>query len=351
MPAASSQHTTIAATKSATPDAIVATYVGGSQVPVEADAVDDGLSSGVVTPADDAMNVAAADSYTGPALDEPGPVLSDDQVRAMSADATSGAIYYGTVYDSMSSNGLANATLTLGQIPDSLTCNASQSCGKPAGKLYKVTTNSKGAFAFPTIPAGPYMLVISKNAAYANLHAMVNLRSGHYRTGLRLLALSSDETKWLAQVNQQRVTIPSPKSFSIAVDQYAEIEARAWAADVARGKTQYSDSGYGPYQTAYTKSAGSLYGASGVLDLQYGTSQYSGADQAWMGEKANCPHGDWQTCPFAGNTGHYINLSNTQDVWVGVGETTGVESGAMAWPGYSPYDIMTVMNVQTPGPA
>jgi hypothetical protein len=346
MPAASSQHTTVASGQHA-PDTIAIAPVSGANLP--ADTIDDGLSSGAISPADDATNVAFADSAALPALDTPGPVMSDDEIRMTSA-ATTGAIYYGTVYDSMSSNPLPGATITIGQIPNFATCAAKQVCGSPAGKLYKSTTNAKGAFAFSGIPPGPYMLVLSKNAAYANLHAQVNLRAGHFQTSLRLLALSSDETKWLADVNHDRLTISYPKSYTIAIDQYAEIEARAWAAAVADGKTQYGDAAYAPYANAYSHQPGELYGAAAVGALIYGTGQYELADQGWMAEKANCPNGDWQTCPFKDNTGHYMNQSNTDDVWVGVGESPGVEGQSLPWPGYGAYDVMEVMNTTTPGP-
>jgi hypothetical protein len=65
-----------------------------------------------------------------------------------------------------------------------------------------------------------------------------------------------------------------------------------------------------------------------------------------MAEKANCPSGNWQTCTFASNTGHYINISNTDTVWVGVGESRIAPST-----GYTFYDAMLVDNLGETGPA
>jgi hypothetical protein len=344
----------VGSVSAAKPSAIGIAPVAGSNVPVALESLDDGLSSRVVSAADDAVNVASADASALPPLDTPGAVTTDDDLRMAQqrAATTSGAIYYGTVYDSMSSNPLAGATITLGQQPDFTKCAASQSCGTPTGKLYKSTTNSSGAFLFNGIPTGQYMLVLTKNSAYAGLHALVNLHAGHFKTAFRLLALSKDEVAWVADVNHVRTTISYPRSFAdMSVDQYAEIEARAWAASVVSGKTLYGDPGLGTFANAYSHQPGELYGATAVGALQYGTSQYLAADSGWMGEKANCPKGDWQTCPFKENTGHYMNLSNTDNVWIGVGETDNIENATMPWPGYSPYSVYEVMNTWVPGPA
>jgi hypothetical protein len=344
----------VGSVSAAKPSAIGIAPVAGSNVPVALESLDDGLSSRVVSAADDAVNVASADASALPPLDTPGAVTTDDDLRMAQqrAATTSGAIYYGTVYDSMSSNPLAGATITLGQQPDFTKCAASQSCGTPTGKLYKSTTNSSGAFLFNGIPTGQYMLVLTKNSAYAGLHALVNLHAGHFKTALRLLALSKDEVAWVADVNHVRTTISYPRSFAdMLVDQYAQIEARAWAANVAAGKTAFGDAPYAPYQNAYSHQPGELYGAAAVLALMPGPGEYKLADQAWMAEKSNCPNGDWQTCPFRDNTGHYMNISNTDNVWIGVGESANAEGPTLQWPGYNAYDVMEVMNTFAPGPA
>lgn len=50
-------------------------------------------------------------------------------------------------------------------------------------------------------------------------------------------------------------------------------------------------------------------------------------------EKANCPGGNWSTCPQGGTTQHYINLSNVNDNWIGVGESATPEGPGMQYPG------------------
>jgi hypothetical protein len=69
-----------------------------------------------------------------------------------------------------------------------------------------------------------------------------------------------------------------------------------------------------------------------------------------MAEKANCPGGNWQTCTYAGTTGHYINISNTNTVWIGMGESaTSYVNGIFGtqWA----YDMLLIENVSSAGPA
>ena len=67
-----------------------------------------------------------------------------------------------------------------------------------------------------------------------------------------------------------------------------------------------------------------------------------------MSGQANCPNNNWQTCTFAVNTGAYINISDTRDVWVGLAEAP---SQVSAYPNGSFYAIMLVVNSSSAGPA
>ena len=140
------------------------------------------------------------------------------------------------------------------------------------------------------------------------------------------------------------------------VDEYAQEEAQRWADDVGSGATVYSDAAYGPYQLAYQQQhAGSMYGATGVLAVT--GPAFSGGviqnDSGWMAEKTDptecnqAPYNQsWQTCPH-NLGGHYINISNTQDVWVGLAEAT---SQNATLGGY-PTDVMIIQNTGSLGPA
>jgi hypothetical protein len=195
------------------------------------------------------------------------------------------------------------------------------------------------------------MLTIGKDGSYATLHARLTLAAGPNPLGtFRLTALDASRQAWLTEVNSKRATISTPASFSnLVVDEYAQEQADRWASDATSGAVAFSDAGYAPYQTAYGASPGAMYAAGGVLDESGAPAtafDYSSADDAWFAEKANCSNGNWQTCPFSGTTGHYINLSNTQDVWVGLGL-----SPSSAANGTYFYDIMIIQDNSATGPA
>jgi hypothetical protein len=266
---------------------------------------------------------------------------------------------------------LTGFTVTVGTAPNTGTCSAAQTasanpCCVPAGTPATATTAADGSFSM-TIPAGTSMVTIGKDGTFATLHRTVSSASPALGT-VKIAALSAREQAWLVDANSLRTTVSTPASFAnLTVDEYAQEQARQWPADVASGRTAFSDAGYAPYQAAYAASAGAMYAAAGVLSivpqtsafpvtygsvasgqgtLASGSPGYQSSDYAWMyGDKSNC------TAPYTWNTtacsatfsvdGHYINLSNTLDVWVGLGESA---VGDPAAGGQSPYDIMIVQS-------
>jgi hypothetical protein len=254
----------------------------------------------------------------------------------------------GTAVDFTSGVALVGFTVTVGSAPTATTCAATQTassmpCGVPASPLPTVTTSSTGAFSVAVPTTGTYMLTIAKDATYATLHRTVPAAAGATSVGtVKITALSADEQAWLVDVNNQRATVSAPVSFAnLVVDEYAEEQARQYASDVASGKAVYSDAAYAPYQAGYSASAGELYSVGGVEAEQPAASAYLAADGQWMGEKSNCASGNWQTCTFSATTGHYINLSNTQDVWVGLGESS-VSFVVTGFPNQWLYNVMII---------
>jgi hypothetical protein len=263
----------------------------------------------------------------------------------------------GTAVEYVSSAPLSGFTVTVGSVPAASTCLASQTastnaCGVPAGATVTTTTSSTGTFSVTVPTTGTYMVTIGKDTTYATLHRTVAVAAGANAVGtVKVAALSTDEQNWLVDVNNQRATVSVPTSFAnLQVDEYAEEQARKWSADVVAGTTTYGDAGYAPYQSAYGQYPGQMYGATGVLDLGGAASQYLLVDQVWMAEKGTCPSGNWQTCTFATNTGHYINISNTNTVWIGLGESSSSFT-YQATPNQWPYDLMLIENVSSSGPA
>lgn len=267
----------------------------------------------------------------------------------------------GTAVDYTAGTALAGFTVTVGTAPSVSTClttqaAGSQPCGVPASPLPTVTTAADGTFAVTVPSAGTYMLQIGKDTAHATLHRTVAVNGATSVGSVKLTALSSDEQAWLTDVNQQRATVSVPTSFAnLVVDEYAEEQARADAASLLT--STYNDPTTGipngdnaarEFGALYAAMPGAMYATAGVTVLnaagQIGA--YVGADNGWMSEKANCTSGNWQTCTFAANTGHYIAVSNTQDVWVGLGETATTDSH-----GYSYYVGLIPQNIATAGPA
>jgi hypothetical protein len=236
----------------------------------------------------------------------------------------------GTVVEYASSAALGGFTVTIGSIPNSSTCLLSESntvnaCGVPASPTYTAVTTATGAFSVTIPTAGTYMLTIGSGPTYATLHRSISVTSSGLSLGtLKVAALSTDEQAWLADINTQRTTVSYPVSFSnLSVDEYAEEQARAEVAAIVSGAAVYGDATEGVYGANYVASPGALNtSVLGAADLVGSASGYLTADAQWMAEKANCPNGNWQTCNYAENTGHYMNLSSTSDVWIGLGESS-----------------------------
>ncbi len=234
----------------------------------------------------------------------------------------------GTALEFTSGAPLAGFTVTVGALPNAATCLNGQSatsmpCGVVASPLPTVTTSASGAFSIAVPAAGSYMLTIGKDTTYATLHRTISATISGLALGtVKIAALTTDEQAWLVDINHQRATVSVPTSFAnLSIDEYAEEQARAEVAAIASGAQPYSDATESLFANNYAAEPGAMYGATGVAALIALPNLYLTADSAWMGEKANCPGGNWQTCPNLETTGHYINLSNTANVWIGVGES------------------------------
>jgi len=265
----------------------------------------------------------------------------------------------GILTDADTGAALGGATVTLGALPNATTCNRAQTdtfnaCGAPTAPVLITATNASGQFSLALAAGGTYMLAIAA-PSYATFHRVVSASpAGRLATAIitaQITHLTADEIAWLADFNNRRATISLPHSFpNLAVDEYAERQARRWAADVAAGITQYGDAGWTSYANAYGASPGAMYIVGAIGDLvPPPQGQWSTADGAWFAEKANCPGGNWQTCQFASNTGHYIEASNTSDVWVGLGESLTSFNYPPFGQQYA-YGVMIIGNNAGPGP-
>jgi hypothetical protein len=256
----------------------------------------------------------------------PTPVPS---VTSTATPTPAGIVVSGTAQEYASGAALAGFTLTIGAVPTAATCLNAESatampCGVPASPQPTITTSPTGAFSVGVPAAGTYMLTIGKDATYATLHRTITVTAGTPLTlgTVKVAALSTDEQAWLIDVNNQRATVSVPTSFAnLVVDEYAEEQARAEVAAIVSGAQPYGDATEALFSGYYATSPGAMYQGAGVADLIGAAGAYIQADANWMGEKANCNGGNWLTCSFQANTGHYIALSNTENVWAGVAES------------------------------
>jgi len=257
----------------------------------------------------------------------------------------------GTLTELASGAPIAGATVTVGAQTPSASCDGWAQCGTPIAPVASATTAPNGTFTLPPLLDGDYFVTIAVDAnplvsqSYAILHRTVAVVDGMLVLGtVHLARLSSDESGWLHDLNERRSAVSFPATGSVVIDEYAQEQARRWSADVDAGKTVYTDAGYAPYQQAYANDPGSIGSAAGALD---GNTTWQHAEGAWFAEKANCPGGNWTTCTYADNTGHYINLSQNDDVWAGVGEGSAAAPSSSGIGGFFPYDVMVVLYGQT----
>jgi Carboxypeptidase regulatory-like domain len=263
--------------------------------------------------------------------------------------------FSGTVRDFASNAPLAGMTVSVGGVPAAASCftgqsNTAQPCALPVSPV-STTTAADGSFSLSGLSSGTVLVTVGPaDGSYATLHRTVALAAGANTLTVKLTALSSSYRSWLADLNAQRMHVATPSSYgNLIVDEYAQEQAQKWADDVAAGTTAYGDAGYAAYQSAYASQPGALYAATGVLAVT-GPGFPQGVittDDGWMSEKANCPGGDWSACAFGPTTGHYINLSNKRDVFVGLGESA-AQNASLG--GYLT-DVMIVQNGAGPAPA
>lgn len=232
----------------------------------------------------------------------------------------------GSVAELVSGAPLAGFTVSVGYVPDEASCvsgatAAIMPCGTPVAPIVTAMTAPSGDFTLSIPYGGTYMLTIGKDATYATLHRTF-AANGTSLGILKVAALSIDEQAWLTDVNNQRATVSDPASFpNLVVDEYAEEQARAEVAAIVSGAQPYGDPTELMFGNLMLDEPGSMYGFRSVADLVNTASDYLQADKNWMSEKANCPNGVWETCTLAEDTGHYINISAPDDVWIGMGES------------------------------
>jgi len=299
------------------------------------------------TPAAPSGGGTATATPTSAATPSPSPSPTASPTLAPAGNAISG-----TLVDRAAGTPISGATVTLGIIPNQASCaatqtNAQNACGTVGATTATTTTSSTGAFSIGSLATGTQMLVIGNGSSYAALHAEVTIANGANALGtLKLTALSADQQAWVSDLNTLRTTVSNPVSFSnLVVDEYAVEAEQAMVDAVVAGTATFGPSAETTYDTQYGQNAGAMYAAGGNSSLGSSAGAFLAVDQSWMAEQSQCANGNWQTCTFTAASGHYINVSNTDSVWIGPAEsaTSYVPSmgAANAWV----YGVMIVQNV------
>jgi len=194
----------------------------------------------------------------------------------------------------------------------------------------EVTTAADGTYAM-TLPAqGAYpstffVNVYSPGKVTVHNELTVTASGVNQIRDLGETTLTSDEAGWLALVNQDRAKYGRSVVYT---DETTQEIARLWAAYLAKGHYQHTcptGDATCPDKNGYATSQFATFVQTGEnLAAISPASTYKDAETGFMAEAANCPQpANPDTCPFAENTGHFINIENQNVVWFGMAEAFG----------------------------
>jgi len=180
---------------------------------------------------------------------------------------------------------------------------------------------------FPMYPNYQWIQIFSPDG-HASYHGIWTINpSGTTDLGKIGIAMpTADETAWLTKLNLDRSTVGTPAvTVPLILDSVTLQTARYWAQEMAA-------EGFYAHQcpaASTTCTAFWLYGTQhhslpDSQNIDYGTlpTMWPTAESQFMVEQANCVNGNWLTCTYAENTGHYINIMSATR-WVGFGIAAG----------------------------
>ena len=279
----------------------------------------------------------------------PSPTASPSPTPTPTPTPTPAYAVTGTAAELISAAPIAGALVTIGAQAAS-SCTGWDQCGIPVSPAYTATTASDGSFSIGNVPNGTYFVTVAVDAnpaqtqTYAILHRTITVDSAPLALGtVKLAKLSSDESAWLVQLNEDRATQALPATKAVVVDEYAEELSRQWAADVSNGTIQFGGPGLGSYLTQYTAEPGAVYSGAGANYFANATAaDWRGAESDWWSAKSSCPGGDWRTCVSNTSTLTYISLAEDNAVWVGVAESMTVIPSGQPQAGTYPYDAIVI---------
>ena len=129
---------------------------------------------------------------------------------------------------------------------------------------------------------------------------------------------------WLAQINADRAKTGVPAmTVPLSFDSLTLESARYWVKQMAA----YPFFGHQCPSRDTSCQALSLWQArhhawTSSQNIAWHSPTWASAEQKFMSERYNCPHGNWETCPYSELTGHYINIMSAT-YWAGVAAALG----------------------------
>jgi uncharacterized protein YkwD len=267
--------------------------------------------------------LAGCDSGSGGAA-VPAPSGVPTPQATATASTTPAADVAGTAVDDTSGQPIVGASVSVG--------GATATTGADGSFDVKNVPASSAAVSFAYLGAGypvyanAQWVEIAANDGHAVFHAIRSIApSGTTNLGNVAIAQpSATDIAWLAQINSDRATrgVPAVNS-PLAFESVTLQTARYWAGEMASlGFFAHTCPSATPSCTEfwlYETQRGGLPSAQNI-DLQPANGSWQAAEGAFMAETANCPGANWQTCPFAETTGHYINIMEAAN-WAGVGSS------------------------------
>ena len=179
---------------------------------------------------------------------------------------------------------------------------------------------------YPDYPNSQWIQIFSADG-HAAYHGLWTVKPvGTTDLGNVAIALpTATDIAWLAKINSDRATVGTPAvTTPLTLDSVTLQTARYWAGQMATNgfyKHQCGTGAVGCQEFWLYETQHHSMPSSQNIDYGYfGT--YLDAESQFMAEIANCPGGNWMTCPFAENTGHYTDIMGAS-YWVGVGIATG----------------------------
>jgi hypothetical protein len=266
--------------------------------------------------------------------------------------ATRSGSLSGRVVDGVSGKGIAGATVVVspeafpGATPPPQALDVPRATTNATG-YFRVRDLQRGALrkwswkyvsaSLPVIQHPQWVEVWANDGgAHAVYHGFqtVRYRAANDVGTVTLLDPTADELAWAKRVGYDRAHVGVPTvTVPLHFDNVSLAAGRRWAAYMAANKwfahqCPPPNTGYAPCVETWAWEIAN-HGLPSAEDVAAGFADWRKAESSFMAERANCPHADWKTCPYAETTGHYINIM-AATAWLGLGEAS-TSSGYPFW--------------------